>query len=98
MPASLPTHPLSTHSLPLSTSLVILPLVFEDVNRDKVEMKHRVYVVESDEEDIVLGVDFLRKEGLDLRWAEGLGGIDCLVKTEGGKERRIPFFVLEWRQ
>ena len=46
----------------------------------------------------MLGVDFLRKEGLDLRWAEGLGGIDCLVKTEGGKERGIPFFVLQWRQ
>jgi hypothetical protein len=39
MPASLPTHPLSTHSIPLSTSFVILPLVFEDVNRDRVEMK-----------------------------------------------------------
>ena len=98
MPASLPTHPLSTYSLPLSTSFVILPLVFKDPNRDRVGMKHIVYVVESDEEDIVLGVDFLRKEGLDLRWAEGLGGIDCLVKTEGGKERGIPFFVLQWRQ
>ena len=98
MPASLPTHPLSTYSLPLSTSFVILPLVFKDPNRDRVGMKHIVYVVESDEEDIVLGVDFLRKEGLDLRWAEGLGGIDCLVKTEGGEERGIPFFVLQWRQ
>jgi hypothetical protein len=94
MPACLPTHPLSTHFLPLSTSFVILPLVFEDFNRDRVEMKHRLYVVESDEEGIVLGVDFL-KERLDLRWAEGLRGIDCLVKTEGGKERRIPFFILQ---
>jgi hypothetical protein len=33
----------------------------------------------------------LSKEGLDLRWAKGLDGIDCLVKTEGGKARRIPF-------
>jgi hypothetical protein len=77
----------------LSTSFVNLPLVFKDVNRDRVDMKHRVY----DEEGIVLGVDFLRKERWDLRWAEGLGGTDCLVKAERGKEREIPFF-LQWRQ
>jgi hypothetical protein len=97
IPTFIPTHTLSMHSMPLSTSFVNLPLIFKDVNRDRVEMKHRVYVVESDEEGIVLGVDFPGKERLDLRWYEGQGGTDCLVKAERGKERKIRFF-LQWRR
>jgi hypothetical protein len=97
IPTFPPTHTLSTHSMLPSTSFVNLPLVSKGVNRDRVEMKYRVFVVESDEEGIVLSVDFLRKERLDLRWSEGLGGTDCLVKAERGKEKKIPFF-LQWRQ
>jgi hypothetical protein len=70
--------------------------VFQDANRDRVEMMHKAYVVKSEEEGIVLGVDFLRKKGFGLRWAGELGGIDCLVKAERkGKEDSIFFSAVK---
>jgi hypothetical protein len=54
IPAFLPIHPLSMHSMPLSTSFIDLPLVFEDVERDRVEKMLRVYVGESDDTGICL--------------------------------------------